>query len=456
MKPKYAILLFAFITSVITGVLLSPASTYAASVYDGIVQSTSTLSLISPDGTQNVSVAEDGDLPWYELIRSKAQGYADVRCGDTEIGYLNTALDEGRVAVMQVVWGTEQRIFFAYSQDDYTSSQWEFRTASGVPYTELWSYGGPIHGGSMQIYNNGSYYWGCDNYASTDTFFGTDGSDTYFYRNNFNVVYPDGYGGVNFDDFSPSFGDVTRPQIGYAVDESYLLRAQYLRNLDNAGVIDTIHNTNYEWKYTVYESSFDYVKGDQIDTKTLDGLTPYEYQLPSAGYYVFTVDLSITPPAAPRTDIKGVTFNINADGTFKVASNVNLTCDDNGVCDDAASNCDYYSDIFQKTVCIVQKQLSVGVINPSINSFKAIVSSVIVSDSPSCSIPLPDVSISGRTLPFSELGPSACAQAANFRAVFPVAVVLINFVFAFLILLSVVGIVNRITDNNRHNLVEGI
>jgi len=48
MKPKYAVLVIGFITSVITGVLLSPSSTHAASAYDNVVQTTNTLSVISP------------------------------------------------------------------------------------------------------------------------------------------------------------------------------------------------------------------------------------------------------------------------------------------------------------------------------------------------------------------------------------------------------------------------
>lgn len=223
MKFKYLFsTLVVFLSVLIT--TLNPFIANATSAYDNLVQNTPTLSLISQDGTQNISVSVDGDLPWYELIRSKAQGYADARCGDARIDQMNTALSgAGSFYAIQITdsTGTDSNgqayVYFGWLEAPYTPPTWTFETPSTVPSLNLGSH----TGGLMRVNNDGSYYWGCD-YPSSFSI-SSPADNVYFYQNTFPIDYPDGYEGIEIvgdTPITPDAREIVYPGMSVIVSDN--------------------------------------------------------------------------------------------------------------------------------------------------------------------------------------------------------------------------------------------
>lgn len=212
----------------------------------------------------------------------------------------------------------------------------------------------------------------------------------------------------------------------------------------------------YKLGYSVYASDSSYTQGQLLDYKSLGFVYPYQFQLPNAGYYLLKVGLQVTPPGAPRPDIKMLTFKIHADGSFKHENSGNMNCT-NGVCEDIANDCTYYQDVFQRMNCAMQKQLSIGVINPSITAFKGLLTSVVVPENPTCNIPLTDITIiSGNVFPLSGFSSKACTSSTELRTAFPVIPVVINFLFGFALFAMIVRLINRALKKEHNDLIEGV
>jgi len=188
--------IFAFLVSG-TFALIGANGVSAASVYDDTVQSTPTLSVISSDGTQNVSLSEGGDLPWYQVIYDSCNG---TQFWGNRLRPVVEGTESGHIAVIQQDLNPElgenlRTVAVAWSDTSYypTSAYWQFVTDGEgnrmVQMTNFASYYSFI-----TIDNSGTISATCG-ISSNGTFTNVYEGYGYFYRSDFDVVYPDDYGG---------------------------------------------------------------------------------------------------------------------------------------------------------------------------------------------------------------------------------------------------------------------
>jgi len=400
MKPKYAVLVIGFITSVITGVLLSPSSTHAASAYDNVVQTTNTLSVISPDGTQNVSLAENGDLPWYQLIESKNQAYADARCGDSYISSLNNARSSGYVSVVQAKASEHyQRVYVIWTDDTYPYAWpvWTFQTTeSGTNYAELKSpTGGDLSIAQIEIADNGDWTWLC--WSSGSPSFGVGSPDGYIYRNNYSVTYPDGYDGVYFANLTP----ISTPN-----DSSYKPDLNVISVVGYHAVIqDRNFNTFDPVPFTCNDTltpimHYELWKGSDpnTDVKLTDGVmsptVPFEYDVPSGSQDTYTLVAwySCAPGDLTFDQSSFLSFQVNEYGSL-------------------VQEC---GDDIQGFLCKASQNLSIGIFSTTFNGLLSILNNMKAINPVYCSTAwISQNHFQSNILPVQNFPPKVCQFAQN-------------------------------------------
>jgi len=170
------------------------------------------------------------------------------------------------------------------------------------------------------------YLWGGVDYDSNGTGWQVDENGnaiSKMFVNTFTTVYPPGYEG---DEVPSTVGGIKSvPDFTYQVTEKYKLTALYNRNLE-------INETVSKWNYKTFSANDDWTEKDQLDTKTLPIIQTYDYTLPGKGKYLLKININVAPPGAPRTDIKELTFKIDANGTYQFGSTLKDDCT-NGVCE---------------------------------------------------------------------------------------------------------------------------
>lgn len=490
MKPKYAILAIAFLTSVITGVLL-PHSAFAASYGDDYLQTTPTLYA----GLSGQSYGIDLGMDWSSILKGTYTKYSvSGSCSSQAITDLDTAINTGGVVIrehnanmMNNVWGyTSSWAGTTGTIGDSAEITWEATVGTqaqgnSLPGLNFYNYdqygesgvglpntaGGseaddavilqdPAHPGTLILKcftNNLGQMASTATGATTGSYWNNAGGWTrLFFSYGFPVNYPSGYAGVNAPDHYTPPVPPQLPSFGYTIDKNLNLNVNYLRNLD----IPSDVNNGYQWTYNLYNSDSTYAKGTLLNNNTLGFIIPYTYTLPSQGYYVLDINLSVTPPAAPRTDIGTVEFQLNADGTMKVGSTTLDNCNSSGVCTTKV-DCNVYTDIFQRANCMMQQQFSLGVINPSITAFKNILTSFVVPATPSCSLSIPNVTLAGGfVFSMSSFSSSMCDNSTSIMQHFPIVPILINGFLALAILYLIIRMINRLTDNRETNMIEGV
>lgn len=302
--------------------------------------------------------------------------------------------------------------------------------------------------------------------------------DNYFaYVENKNL--PEGYSGSAIRESIDSEKEIISPEFDYVVNDKKIT-LKHRKDLDKIN-IDAwaeyqqdgyqLTNNDYQISWTITRKVNDEIElvhnsqvfsGQEI---TIDLPDYGEFDINSA--YVaescFDYESEITPPycfiAYPsdtdEIDYQSKDLKLLVDGYYKEGSTTELNCLF-GYCETPETNCNLENSTFEKTLCNVNKNINFGVINPSITAIRKLFISFIVPPSPSCNLNIPDVVLAGKTISTSSVVPSACSSAETLRDEFSFVSVLVNGVFAIMTIQIIVAMINRLTNHENNNLIEGV
>lgn len=303
------------------------------------------------------------------------------------------------------------------------------------------------------------------------------------FLSNFSAEYPDGYAGSLVPDSvtEPVPLPVIKPEFSYSVVNKKITATDVIQELP------------------VYPSSSDWIVGDYWVEWSLMWCNPYNettktcsnpevedyQQLPLGSDYMADIDsldgytlsatylielcstttqgycIRIAPDVGEGSivdyDFLSTTIYLDIDGTSFTGDTTELVCDVSGFCYVAVVDCSLETGFFAQMNCEMQDKFSIGLLNPSINAFKLLFSSMIVPSAPTCSIPIGDVVLAtGYTFPLSGYDNAVCDTSDTLKDAFPLSSLLVNFVLALSVLFLIIRIINRMTDHNETNLIDGI
>lgn len=382
-----------------------------------------------------------------------------------------------------VVWTTlsntsgEQRTYINYNTandmqlgfHDNGDSEYQVRFASSANVTTGSTGSGDI--GTVTIYmkTDGNIHVDCwdgslaaGNYASDNNYSTTTRR---IFLANATVNYPTGYeGAIVADSYNPL--PFLNPDVAYYLDDK-IFEATYLGPTVlpiNFVELCAIDGQSFRVHWNIQDSS----ETEILDTHTSCRDTPkINHVFELYDDYTLTVTLVETDSdtqIVPTTyTLYPVVYNITVDGsTYNGGWNETTDCEITSgqyVCQAPTPYdlcIEYADDTVSKFGCQLQDSMNLGLINPSINAFKNVLTGLTVPDDPTCDIPLTDVTIASAVIPLSDYSDNACDSAETLRTIFPIFPVLVNFSLAMLILFMLARIINRLTDNTKHDVVEGI
>lgn len=278
-----------------------------------------------------------------------------------------------------------------------------------------------------------------------------------FILNAKSITYPSDYSGSQIPStYTPP--SMETPIINFTVNDKKI-DAWYgggLTNVDNTCVLftwnlyktsdpSTVVNTQ-SFQNTVEHFRFT-VTGDDSYSLLLGPSVPSPCNLhpdPSIIWQPSIVQIKID-----GSSYSGSTYNSDCSLSATGANCVTKSTEQ--VCIDSSGH-----DFVSTANCKLQAAFNIGLINPSIESFKAIFTSFTVPDNPSCSLDIPNVTVSGHVFPMSSYPSQICSSAAQLRTAFPIAPTMVNFFFALLNLFLIVQLINRLADLNHNDMIEGV
>tara|TARA_Y100000114_G_scaffold157125_1_gene187219 strand:+ start:985 stop:2430 length:1446 start_codon:yes stop_codon:yes gene_type:complete len=481
MKPKYALLVLGLITSVISGVLL-PSSANAVSAFDNTVNPIDTLTLQNNGHTEVISPG------WLISV--------DNTCNNSNSAYLlfQDILDEnisGAYAITQQndfegyqsvqIYGTTDIDPYLYFED-WGAGQ-TFLLVNG-DWTDTTYYDFVI---TLALDSGGTMY--CDMVSGTDM----GGNQVAQYNDafrpyllvGFDIEYPANYEGELIPDTVGEESDVEllRPDFVAQIANKNIIAHDYNSSLPSFTPEEGYSFVSYEIEWSLWqcENSFDDITGmcDEhvlVNYDILPQDSDYTYEVEDYGDYVLEAEYQVQQcyryPSYPATpdycfyadlsailedyDAVATTKHLLIDGSSYTVDTKELVCTDVGYCQEAENICYEQPDFVSRLQCEFSKQMKVGIINPSLQSVKALLTSLTVSDDPQCVIPLSDVTYSGQTIPLSTFDDSACSFTEDVHSAIPLLSVVTNFILAFSLFGMVIAIVNKLTDEKNHNMIEGL
>lgn len=209
--------------------------------------------------------------------------------------------------------------------------------------------------------------------------------------------------------------------------------------------------TNWLWKVYSADGNFE-KQGDPLFTYRTAG---FNYDFTTYGNYVVTVEYDIHPPRVPPENVKPLKFEfkLKVDGSSYSSTSYEL-CDNTGRCEPLKEeSCELYQDVAARVQCRMRKAFDFGVFGPSLTSINQLFTSFIVKE-PKCVIPLADTTVAGHRVSFSSFQSEVCSKAEQFRSNFSILPLVVNFSLAVLVLLMIVGLINRLTNPHDNNIVE--
>lgn len=345
----------------------------------------------------------------------------------------------------------------------------------------------------MQIYNAGS--GGSGGYAvllgQNSTAYPREAP----YYANVTVVYPEGYDGEEIPGSDPANQpdkELRRPQFVYQLSDKAIKATPYSPDPelpDFSSELDEGYYFNgYYIGWNLWKcpgNGFDPV-GQVCDggtpALTDDQLLPvdqeYNYSVTAYGTYQVEAEYWVQQcyrypsyPATPdycfysqlRAHFPNADYDyvntykvLTVDGRSETGDTKEMECNAAGFCQPATEICYELDSFIERLNCQMAGQLSVGLLNPSINAVKKLINGVVVPSSPTCNIPLGNITVVGQTIPLSQAGPKMCSSAQQVRNGFPVIPIVVNAMFALAILAFVINRVNRLLDNQKHDVLEKI
>lgn len=272
-----------------------------------------------------------------------------------------------------------------------------------------------------------------------------------FLTYNMPINYPTGFEGEEIRD---SWSPTLQPVYSYTVAPDGKINVLFLETLD-----ETYQLTD-PTSCKIFETgdTFD-LPAPMIDEHTTSPTYLYSWYttLPDEGYYLLHCEYQNDET---DLDVNSAIFEIYWDGQSALYGTNLYGCGEENICNSEEFNDPCNSedlDISESFNCRITQTFNFGVLNPSITAFKLLLRSFVVPAEPSCNINIPDVTIApNQTFQSSTLVPTICSTVGNVRNTYPVIVFIVNGVFALLFLGLIVKLINRITDEESHRLVEGV
>jgi len=325
------------------------------------IDTTPTISLISPDGTKNVDVSENSDLPWYDVIAS-----ANLYTVQGSLGTCSSVRDEmlikrttNPIIVTQVIHSAITDLGGANAKAVIISIGVDGTPPPSIGYydedTHLYNAGNTAGGlvGLLYVNNSGAYNFRCglnsssfSNFSPTQNWYATFiagrvngfGNLGFVYYNTFNITYPNSYVGTPF----PSSPDtpvplIFTPKIGYTLFDDMRFQAM---SIDKQGLcVPTTSGGCIEplYRYTL-------IQGEDIISSTLlkrYEVFKYQYLDEQLDYNLSVTYVHPGTPFAPFSDdviITPVNFTILGAIGYQSGSNDGInTCEEGDFSSDCGS-----------------------------------------------------------------------------------------------------------------------
>jgi hypothetical protein len=191
----------------------------------------------------------------------------------------------------------------------------------------------------------------------------------------------------------------------------------------------------------------------------------YQFQ-PTHNYAVtsgYTYGLGSTVVKGYNITYKTVIYDLPFTGNYSLDSThcqpASISAGDYGIgttcTGPAIVDCSTIGDFPTRINCAVQASFSTGIINPSINAVKGLITSVIVPPSPPCGFSLGSANISGYNFDTTSFAPTLCRTTTDIRSHFPIVLIAINFLFAVFILYLIIKIFNKLTNPHDNDIIQG-
>lgn len=292
--------------------LVSTSSTHATSVYDGSIRATSTISVISPDGTQNINISQTEDNDWYDIFSTS--------CGELQTAMLDDALTVGSVVISQQRDSSQDATYvsIAYQTTPVTVNATQFQTYGDESYFWLPSSG--WQKAYISLLDNGLFSGSCNGWYTNafSTSSALDGYyDSYIYYSTASITYPDGYEGIQAPSNATPPPSDEQPNLNLISATGYNLIIQdtNFNTFDEVPfVCDPVNQFPPQLNYELW-------LGDNPETDTLvtsgsqSSTLQFTYSLsPEAATYNFVAWYSCTLGDMTFDQVSFLPFEINAFG----------------------------------------------------------------------------------------------------------------------------------------------
>lgn len=375
-------------------------------------------------------------------------------------------------------------VYFQYTSNDTATIDFDENVGIAPTYHD-----GPNPSGLISLtlsddnvycnsYDNGSF-----TLSKPDTVGNSSVIYSLFLANGYDINYPSDYDGELIPDTAPLKPELLRPDFIAQISNKNIISHDYNSSLPSFTPDQgyTFISFEIEWSLWQCVNSFDDITGmcDEhvlINYDILPQDSDYTYQVQDYGDYVLEAEYQVQQcyryPSYPTTpdycfysdlsailpdyDAVATTKHLLIDGSSYTVDTKELLCNAAGYCQEAENICYDQPDFMSRLQCEFSKQMTVGIINPSLQSVKSLLTSLTVSDNPQCIIPFGDVTYIGETIPLSTFDDSACSFTEDVHSAIPLLSVVTNFILALSLFSMVIAIINKLTDEKNHNMIEGL
>jgi len=299
-----------------------------------------------------------------------------------------------------------------------------------------------------------------------------------------NVTYANTWTDPHFPETEPPI-QTLKPDFTYTVENKTITARDYNLELPTVTPDEgyTIQGYTVEWtlqKCKTYEGfpAFTCTGSNITEHQVLPQDTDFNFTVPDYGDYTLSAQYLVQEcyryPSYPSTpdycffvdlgaelgeayDFTSTTEYLPINGQTTSGDTTGEDCTVSGFCVPPGVVCTMDDGFFAKLSCDMNKSMNTGLINPSINALKKVLTSLTVPTDPHCSIVISDVSISpGNVFPLSNYSDIACTKADELNTAFPISAIVINFFLAIIELLLIIRIFNRLTDHTKTDIIEGL
>lgn len=486
MKPKYAVLVIGFITSALTGVLFSPtqASAFSGALQDlPYCQDDSTSGISMPSDFPNLE-GEDADFAYSSLPEFDPETSTYLIGYDSEFWFSGYDSQYEKL----FIWYTDKNSTNSYLRLDYDTETEQSSVGvvndSPSPNNEVY-YGileESIEGTRfIQIGSSSGTAWG--QRSNISCFEWQQSQSPIDYTENYGSTYPP------IDEGGETSEEIRRPHFAFQLNDKQITATPYSPDPplpDFTPELDEGYSfLGYFINWTVWRcpGDFDQLTGTCSEELQMeDNAFPtvdenYSFTVPEHGNYQveaeYWAEQCYRYPSYPETpdycfrsplrahfenepfDYVNTYKNLVVDGRITTGDTKNEVCNVGGYCQTEELICHEIDVFIDKLYCQMSPQLTIGVLNPSITSVKNLLNAILV-NTPQCTIPLADIDISGNVFPLSQAEDTMCDSSQQIRTAFPIIPIVVNAIFALSVLAFIIYRVNKLLDNNNHDIVEKV